>query len=73
MQEALIIWEGKNNKVDDVIINWRRLFQEEYFDDDAIEKYKDELGRAELHPKGRILIYNKQSSFSIGMTKVVEK
>lgn len=72
IQEALVIWNSKGAK-GVVIDNWNRIFQSEYLNNDVIEKYQDELGWAEIHPKGRVLIYNKQSGFSIGMTKVVEK
>ncbi len=69
MQEALIIWNSRDNK-GVVIDNWKRIFQEDYYDSKPIEKYQDELGWSELHPKGRVLIYNTQSVFSIGMTKL---
>ena len=68
----LIIRHGKGSE--EVMWDiWEKIFHLEYYKSDVIEKYQDELGWAELHPKGRVLIYNKQSGFSIGMTKVVEK
>lgn len=69
MQEALIIRHGKGGQ-ELVCDMWERIFHLEYYKSEAIEKYQDELGWAELHPKGRVLIYNKQSGFSIGMTKL---
>lgn len=72
MQDALIIRHGKCSEeaVRDI---WERIFHSEYQTSNVTERYQDELGWAEIHPKGRVLIYNKQSGFSIGMTKVVEK
>lgn len=73
MQEALIIWNSKNTQGHIAVDHWERIFQERYYDADKIETYQDELGWSKLFSKGRVLIYDKQSGFSIGMTKVVEK
>lgn len=70
MQEALIIRHG-NCPVQTVRDIWQRIFHSEYCMSEVIEKYQDELGWGEPHPKGKVLIYNKHSGFSIGMTKVV--
>lgn len=72
MQEALIIRHG-NCTVEAVRDIWERIFHSEYHTSNVTERYQDELGWAEHHSKGRVLIYNKQSGFSIGITKVVEK
>jgi len=69
MQDALIIWNSKTDK-GLIADNWERIFQSGCYDNEVLEKYQDELGHAELYPKGRVLIYNKQSGFSIGMTKL---
>lgn len=65
VKNAVIIWDGGIGFSE----NWERIFREVYDGTSHIQKYKDHFGHAYLLPKGRVLIYNNESGYSIGVIK----
>ena len=65
IKNAVIIWNDRHGFSE----NWERIFREEYDFQNHIQMYKDNFGHAYLLPKGRVLIHNNESGYSIGVFK----